>query len=60
VAVLPGDFPVDNTIPRTVATHDDTLGARVKEIKGNGRRKFTPLGVPVVICEGQDYLRHPW
>lgn len=44
VAVLSGEFPTDNAAPRTVATHVDTLGAMVKEIKRNGRLKLTPLG----------------
>jgi len=44
VAELPGDVVVDKAIPRTVATHVDTLGAMVKEIKKNGRLKLTPLG----------------
>lgn len=32
------------TAPRAVTAHVDTLGAMVKEIKGNGRLKLTKLG----------------
>ncbi len=34
----------EDTLPCTIATHVDTLGAMVKEIKKNGRLKLTPLG----------------
>jgi putative aminopeptidase FrvX len=44
VAVLPGDVAAKKETIRTVATHVDTLGAMVKEIKRNGRLKLTPLG----------------
>lgn len=30
--------------PRAVATHIDTLGAMVKEVKGNGRLRLSPIG----------------
>lgn len=43
VAVLHG-LPTDTTTPRTITAHVDTLGAMVKEIKGNGRLKLTALG----------------
>lgn len=34
----------DKSAPRVVASHLDTLGAMVKEIKPNGRLKLTPIG----------------
>jgi putative aminopeptidase FrvX len=41
VASLPGK---NNAIHRTIASHVDTLGAMVKEIKANGRLKLTSIG----------------
>lgn len=42
VALLPGSDPA--APPRALAAHVDTLGAMVKEIKGNGRLKLTKIG----------------
>lgn len=41
VATLPG---TDTVHHRTLAAHVDTLGAMVKEVKGNGRLKLTRIG----------------
>ncbi|HJS28790.1 MAG TPA: M42 family metallopeptidase [Anaerolineales bacterium] len=41
LATYPGR---NSEAPRTVATHVDTLGAMVKEIKPNGRLRMTQLG----------------
>ena len=41
VATVPGK---DDTNQRTVSAHIDTLGAMVKEIKGNGMLKLTNIG----------------
>lgn len=41
VASLPGG---DNHTQRTISAHIDTLGAMVKEIKGNGMLKLTNIG----------------
>ena len=41
VATLPG---VDDTAPRAVSAHVDTLGAMVREIKGSGRLMLAQLG----------------
>lgn len=41
IATLPGR---DQTRQRAIAAHVDTLGAMVKEIKGNGRLKLTRVG----------------
>ena len=41
LACLEGE---DRSAPRVVASHLDTLGAMVKEIKPNGRLKLTPIG----------------
>jgi len=52
IASLPG---MQDTAPRALSAHVDTLGAMVKEIKANGRLKLTALnGVmwPTVESEG--------
>jgi putative aminopeptidase FrvX len=41
VAKLPGK---NETAPRALTAHTDTLGAMVKEIKSNGRLKLTKIG----------------
>jgi len=41
VATIKGE---DDTRHRTLSAHVDTLGAMVKEVKGNGRLKLTQLG----------------
>lgn len=41
IATLPG---INATEQRAIAAHVDTLGAMVKEIKGNGRLKLTKVG----------------
>jgi len=41
IATLPGQ---DRSTHRGIAAHVDTLGAMVKEIKGNGRLKLTKVG----------------
>jgi putative aminopeptidase FrvX len=41
LATFPG---VADDAPRTIATHIDTLGAMVKEVKPNGRLRMTQLG----------------
>ncbi len=41
LACLEGE---DRSAPRVVASHLDTLGAMVKEVKPNGRLKLTPIG----------------
>jgi len=41
VATIKGE---DDTKHRTLSAHVDTLGAMVKEVKGNGRLKLTQLG----------------
>lgn len=54
------DTPVDDR-QRAVATHIDTLGAMVKEVKANGRLKLTKIGGlnwATVECEGCTVFTH--
>ena len=42
---LVADWPGEQaTAPRAITSHVDTLGAMVKEIKGNGRLKLSMIG----------------
>lgn len=41
IATIPGE---DDSKHRTLSAHVDTLGAMVKEIKGNGKLKLTQIG----------------
>lgn len=55
-AILPGKDP---SAERAVAAHVDTLGAMVKEIKGNGRLKLTKVGgFSGNVIEGEYCLIH--
>lgn len=51
IATIPGQ---DDSKHRTLSAHVDTLGAMVKEIKGNGRLKLTQIGgYPWTAIEGE-------
>jgi putative aminopeptidase FrvX len=55
VAIWEGALPSSGRGPRALTAHVDTLGAMVKEIKGNGRLSITRIGgllLPAVETEG--------